>query len=80
METTIRPEELIAEIYRQLHEAQSRGKNPDTVLMSLDQYRLLDWYRNFLGETPEGGAEYLEKYAVFGLEILIEQVESPQVQ
>lgn len=68
-----RPEQIIAEVYRQVHDLRLGGTEPREVLMSLDRYRLLDWYRKFLGEERE--QEYLQQFHLFGLEILIEDID-----
>jgi hypothetical protein len=80
MSDGMRPEELIADIYSQLRLRRDEGKEPTGVLMNLKDYRLLEWYRNFLGEAENGSLEYLGQYEIFGLEILIENVSAPEVR
>lgn len=76
----MRPEELIAEIYRQIQIIRENGREPDQVIMSLEHFRLLEWYKSFLGEAEEGKGEYLGEYQIFGLEILIERLPEPLVK
>ncbi len=74
----MRPEEIIADIYRQLCEKQTQGERPKEVLMTLEQYRLLSWYRRFLGDI--GKSDYLDDYNIFGLDILVDRgIEGPRV-
>jgi hypothetical protein len=80
MEQSVRPEAIIADIYSQINEQRSIGQAPKEVLMNLKDYRLLDWYRNFLGDAENSAHEYLGQYEIFGLEILIEAVERPVVR
>lgn len=67
----MRPEELIMEIYRQLKMKREQDEEPRTVLMTMEQYRLLDWYRRFLGDI--GQSDYLQQYNIFGLDILVDK-------
>ncbi len=76
----MRPEELIADIYRQVRERRAEGGEPVQVVMSIEHCRLLQWYKNLVGETEGGSLDYLGEYEIFGLEILIEQRSRPLVQ
>lgn len=67
-----RAEAIIAEIYRQLKELQEGGENPTSVVMSMEQYRKIQRYHATLGETPAPAFDYISKYSVMGLSILIE--------
>lgn len=67
-----RAEAIIAEIYRQLKEFQEAGKSPTSVVMSMDQYRKIQRYHASLGETPAPAFDYISKYSVMGLSILID--------
>jgi hypothetical protein len=67
-----RAEEIIVEVYRMLREARARGEEPDRVIMDRETYERLQAYRARLGEAPEGKADYLGRYSLFGLEIFVE--------
>ena len=81
MGDNVRPEEIITEVYRQLVGQREEGEQPAGVLMSLSHYRLLNWYRCFLGESAEQRREYLKQYSIFGLDIRIDNsLRSPLVR
>ena len=67
-----RAEALIAEIYRQFRELQDRGRSPGSVVMSMDQYRNIQRYHASLGETPAPAFDYISKYSILGLPVLID--------
>ena len=74
-----RAEELIAEIYRQVLLARSESRSITAVIMHASHYRVLQAYRNRLGELADASLEYLERYRIFGLEIQIYDEETPRV-
>ncbi|MFP4377997.1 MAG: hypothetical protein ACLFP4_13220 [Spirochaetales bacterium] len=67
-----RPEQVIVEVYRMLREARARGEQPERVIMDRETYDAIQAYRARLGDAPEGQPDYLEQYAIFGLEIFVE--------
>lgn len=67
-----RPEAIIAEIYRQLKEKQGAGESPTSVVMSMKTYRSIQRYHATLGETPAPAFDYISKYSVMGLSVLID--------
>lgn len=67
-----RAEAIIAEVYRQLKEKQEAGQSPTSVVMSMDAYRKIQRYHATLGETPAPAFDYISKYSVLGLSILID--------
>lgn len=67
-----RPEALLAEIYRQLREIREAGELPEAVVIRMDQYRAIQKYHASLGETPAPAFDYIDKYTVLGLPVLIE--------
>ncbi len=76
----MRPEEIIADVYRQISLKREQGNEPDAVLMNLKDYRLLEWYRNFIGEAGDSELDYLGQYELFGVEIFIEDIAAPLVR
>lgn len=74
-----RAEELIVEIYRQIQRLRTSG-HPTRVVLNRVQYDLLQAYRARLGELPDEQPDYLEKYAVFGLELHIDDCSEPRVE
>jgi hypothetical protein len=74
-----RAEELIVEIYRQIR-AMSAGSQPKRVVLNRTHYDILQAYRARLGELPDERPDYLERYAIFGLELAIDDCEQPRVE
>jgi hypothetical protein len=72
--------ELIVEIYRQVSEFAERGVKPSRVVMSTEDYRVIQEYRARLGDLPQGTADYIAQYEVFGLEICVDASEAPRVE
>ncbi len=75
-----RPEELIVEVYRQYREQIEAGGRPTRVLLTTSQYNLLQSYRARLGEMPDNQLDYLERYAIFGLEMHVSDAVTPVVE
>jgi hypothetical protein len=67
-----RAEQIIVEVYRMLRDARAQGEEPGRVIMDRETYDQLQGYRARLGELPDGKPDYLEQYALFGLEIFVE--------
>ena len=63
------PREILAEVYRQISSLREQGASPGKITMHQDEFRLLKWYRDFLGETEQPGADYLGEYEIFGLPV-----------
>jgi len=64
-----RAEEIIAEVYRQILEARSRGLNPEKVLMPASLWNRVEEYRQSLGIIDGPHPDYLSEESLFGLEI-----------
>ena len=64
-----RAEEIIAEVYRQLTEARSRGRRPKRILMSASLWNQVEEYRQSLGIIDGPHPDYLSEEGIFGLEI-----------
>lgn len=79
-ETVRRAQEIILDVYRRRAERTGSSHRPERVIMSIEDYRTLQSYRALLGDAPEGRVDYLERYRLFDLEILIEQVNEPRVE
>ncbi len=71
-ETEPRAEAIIAEIYRQFKELQEAGRTPRSVVMTMEQYRRIQRYHASLGETPAPTFDYISKYSILGLPVLID--------
>ncbi|NCN05131.1 MAG: hypothetical protein GW949_05840 [Spirochaetales bacterium] len=65
------PREIVADIYRQIVVLQNNGSKPTRVTMDYRSFRVLSWYKSFLGSTESGTQDYLspESYSIFGLSI-----------
>lgn len=75
----MRPEEIIVEVYRQKTERQKRGDTPSRVILSGSQWDEIRRYKARLGELPDAALDYLGEDHLFGLEVLIDSVESCRV-
>jgi len=64
---------VILEAYRQRSEALAGGRAVSRVVMSPSDYELIQRYRARLGELPERGVDYLDRYRLFDLEICVER-------
>jgi len=64
-----RAEEIIAEVYRQILDARSRGMNPEKVLMPPSLWKRVEQYRENLGIIDGPHPDYLSEESLFGLEI-----------
>jgi hypothetical protein len=65
------PREIVADIYRQILTLQNSGCNPTRITMDYRSFRVLSWYKSFLGSIEPGTQDYLdpESYSIFGLPI-----------
>lgn len=75
----MRAEELIVEVYRQRSELVGEGLRPIRVVMCAEHYKLIQAYRDRLGELASQDVDYLDPYRMFDLEICVEEIETPQV-
>ena len=80
LEQEPRAEEHIISIYAQFRELRSNGDVPTRVIMSVDTYRVIQDYRSRLGELPQQEQDYLGKYELFGLPVMIDAVEGCRVE
>ncbi len=76
----MKAEELIVEVYRQRSELVGAGQEPVRVVMCADHYKLIQAYRDRLGELASSEIDYLDPYRIFDLEICVEEIETPNVQ
>ncbi len=76
----MRAEELIVEIYRQRSELVKAGQHPVRVVMAASHYKLMQAYRDRLGDLESREIDYLDSYRIFDLEICVEEIETPDVQ
>jgi hypothetical protein len=68
----LRPEEIVAELWRQIREIQAAGKKPEKIVMPIEKYRLVQIWHALLGELPDPSKDYISKYAIFNLPVFIE--------
>lgn len=64
-----RAEEIIVEVYRQLHEGLDAGTKPNKVVMPRTYWNVIEEYRRFLGPLEGSLPDYLSEDSLFGLEI-----------
>lgn len=64
-----RPEELIAETYRQILAFRETGRIPERIVMSRSLWSIVDDYRKKLGILEGPLPDYLSEEGLFGLEI-----------
>ncbi len=67
-----RAEELIVTILAEKKRRTEEGAVVSRVLLSPEQYRVIQDYRARLGDAPAASIEYLTRYDIFGLEICVE--------
>lgn len=60
-------QELVAGIYGRLSSLRDAGKEATAIVLPPDTYRLLQEYRNNLGEVAAGLPDYLGRYDLFGI-------------
>ncbi len=58
---------LIADIYGKLQ----NSPPPESIVMSMQEYQLLQEYRRNLGSLDKPGMDYLGRYTIFGIDISI---------
>ncbi len=75
-----RAEKLIVEIWRQRTALVEQAKQPRRVVVSPDEYRLIQSYRARLGTLDDAEMDYLGRYEIFGLEICVEADHAVEVQ
>ena len=64
-----RPEEIIAEVYRQVRGIRETGKKPRRIIMSRHSWLRIDDYRRSLGSLSGPLPDYLSEDRLFGIEI-----------
>jgi hypothetical protein len=76
---SLRPEELIAEIYRQKIERQAAGLSGTQVIMSLTTWRIIRAWHLSLGQLESSLPDYIGEDHIFGLEVMIDNREGVKV-
>jgi hypothetical protein len=74
-----RPEEILAELWRQIRELRTAGKKPERITMSVDDYRRVQAWHAALGELSDPARDYISKYMIFNLPVYVETGASPRV-
>ncbi|MDF1566899.1 MAG: hypothetical protein P1P77_02645 [Spirochaetaceae bacterium] len=64
-----RPEEVIAEVYRQVKAVRETGREPERIVMSRLEWSMVEDYRRQLGVIQGPVPDYLSEDSLFGLEI-----------
>ncbi len=64
--------ELLAEILRQKYVVLESGRQPERVVLSMRNYRLIQAYHATLGETPGSMPDYITRYTIFELPVYID--------
>ena len=72
--------ELLAEILRQKRAVLESGKQPQRVVLSMRNYRLIQAYHATLGEAPESMPDYVTRYTIFELPVYIDDADNCSVQ
>jgi hypothetical protein len=67
-----RPEEIIAELWRQLREMRAAGKKPEKIIMSVETYRMVQAWHAVLGELSDPSRDYITRHTIFSLPVFIE--------
>ena len=61
-------QQIIIEVWKQFTE---KNMKVAKIFISRKQYKLLQLYRNFLGELDNSSFEYLEQYQLFGADLYL---------
>lgn len=72
LETRPRPEEIIAELWRQMRDLREAGKRPAAILMSVEDYRIVQAWHAVLGELSDPARDYISKYSIFNVPVFVE--------
>jgi hypothetical protein len=76
----MKPEEIIAEIWRQRTELIKDGRQPERVILTSADYKKVQEYHARLGELPKPDMDYIQKDSLFGIPVFIEDIESVTVE
>ena len=68
----MRPEEIIVELWRQIRELREAGRTPKKIILSPEDYRLIQAWHAVLGELPDPSKDYITKDSIFSLSVFIE--------
>ncbi|MDC7234210.1 MAG: hypothetical protein PQJ58_13330 [Spirochaetales bacterium] len=77
----MRPEELIAEIYRQKTELQQKGEQPREVILNMESWRhIRAWHlaRGVMEKAPH--MDYITEDTIFEMDVLIDTADLPIVR
>jgi hypothetical protein len=67
-----RPEEIIAELWRQIREMRAAGKTPEKIVMPVEKYRMVQAWHVMLGELSDPSRDYITRHTIFNLPVFIE--------
>ncbi len=71
-----RPEELIAEIYRQYSILKNAGKQPLRVYISINYLRRIRIYHALMGAPADQATDYLGSNHIFGMDFYIHELQN----
>ncbi|TVR32907.1 MAG: hypothetical protein EA404_06135 [Spirochaetaceae bacterium] len=66
------PQAVILELWRKRQALREQGRLPQRVVLSVQNYRLLQQYHATLGELPNPDIDYITRYTVFDLPVYID--------
>ena len=66
------PQAVILELWRKRQALREQGRLPRRVVLSIQNYRLLQQYHATLGELPNPDVDYITRYTVFDLPVYID--------
>ncbi len=75
----VRAEQIIVTIYKQRNDILEKKGSPEKVIMSLENYKKVQYYRACLGSLENDEMDYIKKYSIFGLPVFIDDDESVRV-
>lgn len=64
--------EVVAEIYKKLYERKQKGLESRRVIMTKQNYELVQSFRTSLGDMQASHMDYIQKYSIFNLTVCIE--------
>ena len=76
----MRPEEIIVDLWRQIRQLRDEGKIPEKIILSPEDYRIVQDWHTALGELPDPSKDYITKHSIFNLPVYVQTSSTPKVR
>ena len=63
---------LLVRLWRERQAVRASGRMPQRIVLSMQNYKLLQSYHALLGELPNPNIDYITRYTVFDLPVYID--------